>query len=198
MVRILPVIFLMCSALGASAQEAANLIADRIIISPDGVLQASGNVTVWQGETQITAHESSYKSSGGQLNITGPIRLNDGTGTVILADQAALSKDLSRGIVSSALILLSQQVQIATAQISRVNSRYAQAYNVSVTSCFICKGEIPLWQIRAQRIMHDSVEKKLYFDRAHLRVLDVPVFFFPYLRLPDPTLKRATGFWYHK
>ena len=194
MARILSVIFLIYGALGVSAQEAANLIADRIIISPDGVLQASGNVTVWQGETQITAHEISYKSSGGQLNITGPIRLNDGTGTVILADQAALSQDLSRGIVASALILLSHQVQIATAQISRVNSRYAQAYNVSATSCFICKGETPLWQIRAQRIIHDSVEKKLYFDHAHLRVLNVPVFFFPYLRLPDPTLKRATGF----
>ena len=194
MVRILTLLFLMCSALSASAQQAANLIADRIEISPDGVLQASGAVTVWHGETRISAREISYRSSGGQLKITGPIRLTDGTGTVILADQAAISQDLSQGIISSARIILSQQVQIATAQISRVSSRYTQAYNTSATSCFICKGAIPLWQIRAKRIVHDSVEKQLYFDRAQLRVLDVPVFFFPYLRLPDPTLKRATGF----
>ena len=194
MVRILTLLFLMCSALSASAQQAANLIADRIEISPDGVLQASGAVTVWHGETRISAREISYTSSGGQLKITGPIRLTDGTGTVILADQAAISQDLSQGIISSARIILSQQVQIATAQISRVSSRYTQAYHASATSCFICKGKIPLWQIRAKRIVHDSVEKQLYFDRAQLRVLDVPVFFFPYLRLPDPTLKRATGF----
>ena len=194
MVRILTLLFLMCSALSASAQQAANLIADRIEISPDGVLKASGAVTVWHGGTRISAREISYTSSGGRLKITGPIRLTDGTGTVILADQAAISQDLSQGIISSARIILSQQVQIATAQISRVSSRYTQAYNASATSCFICKGEIPLWQIRAKRIVHDSVEKQLYFDRAQLRVLDMPVFFFPYLRLPDPTLKRATGF----
>jgi len=194
MVRILTVLFLMCSALGASAQQAVNLIADRIEISPDGVLQASGAVTVWHGETQISAREISYTSSAGQLTITGPIHLTDGTGTVILADQAAMSQDLSQGIISSARVILSQQVQIATAQISRVSSRYTQAYHASATSCFICKGKIPLWQIRAKRIVHDSIEKQLYFDRAQLRVLDVPVLFFPYLRLPDPTLKRATGF----
>ena len=194
MVRILTVLFLMCSALGASAQQAVNLIADRIEISPDGVLQASGAVTVWHGETQISAREISYTSSGGQLKITGPIHLTDGTGTVILADQAAMSQDLSQGIISSARVILSQQVQIATAQISRVSSRYTQAYHASATSCLICKGKIPLWQIRAKRSVHDSIEKQLYFDRAQLRVLDVPVLFFPYLRLPDPTLKRATGF----
>ena len=85
-------------------------------------------------------------------------------------------------------------MQIAAAQISRVNATYSQASHVSATSCFICAGQTPLWQIRAKRIVHDSAEKQIYFDQAQLRVMDVPVFFFPYLRLPDPSLKRATGF----
>ena len=187
-------IFSLWSSLAAWAQPTANLIADKIEISPDGVLMASGAVTVWYGDTQITASKIYYTSKGEKLEITGPIQLTDGSETVILANQATLAKDLSRGIIKSAQIILSQQVQIVSTQISRVNSRYSQAYNVAATSCFICKGKVPLWQIRAKRIVHDSLEKQLYFDQAQLRVWDVPVFFFPYLRLPDPSLRRSTGF----
>ena len=188
------IIILLLTSPGARAQQAASIIADRLEIAPSGVLLASGLVTVWFGKTQLTASEISYASEGGQLKITGPIHLTDGSETVILADQATLSPDLSQGIIQSAKIILSKKVQIVSNQVSRINSRYSQAYNVAATSCFICAGKVPLWQIRAKRIVHDSVEKQLYFDQARLQIKDVPVFFFPYLRLPDPSLKRATGF----
>ena len=176
------------------AQEAAHLIADRIDILPNGTLRASGSVTVWHDGVQITAQAITYASGDGRLSLTGPIKLQDGSGTVILADQADLSPDLSAGIITSARIILSQQVQIAAAQISRVNATYSEASHVSATSCFVCTGQTPLWQIRAKRIVHDSAEKQIYFEQAQLRVIGLPVFFFPYLRLPDPSLKRATGF----
>jgi len=182
------------AAQALAAQDAAHLIADRIEILPNGTLRASGSVTVWHGEVQITARDITYASGEGQLSLTGPIKLQDGNGTVILADQADLSPDLSAGIITSARIILSRQVQIAAAQISRVNATYSEASHVSATSCFVCNGQTPLWQIRAKRIVHDSAEKQIYFDQAQLRLLDVPVFLFPYLRLPDPSLKRATGF----
>ena len=100
------------------AQDAAHLIADRIEILPNGTLRASGSVTVWHGEVQITARDITYASGEGQLSLTGPIKLQDGNGTVILADQADLSPDLSAGIITSARIILSRQVQIAAAQIA--------------------------------------------------------------------------------
>ena len=191
---LLSVIFLALSSVTISAQQLTNLIADQIEINSDGVLVASGSVTVWQGDTKITANKISYEGTINSLEITGPIRLTDGTGTVILADQAALSQDLSQGLIKSARIILNKQVQIAAAQISRVNSRYTQAYKVAATSCYVCAGKTPLWQIRAQRIVHDKLEKQLHFDNAQLRIMDLPVLFFPYLRLPDPSLKRASGF----
>lgn len=190
----LSVIFLALSSLTISAQQLTNLIADQIEINSNGVLVASGSVTVWQGDTKITANKISYESTRNSLNITGPIRLTDGTRTVILADQASLSQDLRQGLIKSARIIFNKQVQIAAAQISRASSRYTLAYKVAATSCYVCAGETPLWQIRAQRIVHDKLEKQLHFDNAQLRIMDLPVLFFPYLRLPDPSLKRASGF----
>jgi LPS-assembly protein len=38
------------------------------------------------------------------------------------------------------------------------------------------------------------MERQLYFDHAQFRVAGVPIFYIPRLRMPDPTLDRATGF----
>ena len=45
-----------------------------------------------------------------------------------------------------------------------------------------------------KRVIHDQQERQLYFHDAQFRVLDTPILYLPRLRLPDPTLKRATGF----
>ena len=66
------------------AQEAAHLIADRIEILPNGTLRASGSVTVWHGEVQVTARDITYASDEGRLSLTGPIKLQDGSGTVVV------------------------------------------------------------------------------------------------------------------
>ena len=54
------------------AQDAAHLVADRIEISPDGALRASGSVTVWHGGVQITARTITYESREGRLSLSGP------------------------------------------------------------------------------------------------------------------------------
>ena len=64
-----------------------------------------------------------------------------------------------------------------------------------MTSCKVCDdGSPPLWQIRARRVIHDQQEQQLYFDEATFQIGNVPVFYLPRLRLPDPTLDRASGF----
>jgi len=84
---------------------------------------------------------------------------------------------------------------MAAHQLSRVNGRYSQFYKASVTSCRVCNSNRPpLWQIRARKVIHDQYEKQIYFENAQIRVMDVPIFYLPRLRLPDPTLARATGF----
>ncbi|MEL6586388.1 MAG: LPS assembly protein LptD, partial [Pseudomonadota bacterium] len=52
---------------------------------------------------------------------------------------------------------------------------------------------MPVWQIRAKRIIHDRQERQLYFEGARFEVGGVPIAWLPRLRLPDPTLERTTG-----
>ena len=40
----------------------------------------------------------------------------------------------------------------------------------------------------------DSINKTIYYDNAVLKVYDFPIFYFPKLSHPDPTVKRRSGF----
>lgn len=176
------------------AQDLASLIADRIQVDPAGRVTASGNVEVFFEGTRLTASEVSYDQSGDRLTIKGPIRITDADGTVLLADQAELDRDLRDGVLISARMVLNQQLQIAAAEIARVDDRYTRLDHVVASSCQVCAAApVPLWEIRAARVTHDDVGQQLYFEDAQFRFVGVPIMYFPRFRLPDPTLKRATG-----
>lgn len=181
------------AAAPAAAQEAASILADRVVVEGD-VLTAQGSVAVTYGATRLTASAIRYDRAADAVTIAGPIRVEDGEGAVILADAAALDEDLEAGILTSARLVLDRQLQIAAAEIARAGgvSRLTRAV---ASSCHVCAGNpVPLWEIRARRVTYDEAERFLYFDRAQLRVAGQPVLFLPRLRLPGPGNDRARGF----
>jgi len=174
---------------------AATLVADKVWVDGKDTLTAEGHVEILYGATRIKASRIIYSGTDGSLQIDGPITLIDGDDILILANSAQMDGDLRNGILRGARMVLNQQVQLAAAEINRVDGRYTQLYKTVASSCQVCANNpVPLWQIRARRIIHDQLERQLYFDDAVLQVAGVPVFYLPRLRLPDPTLKRATGF----
>ncbi|KIC42938.1 organic solvent tolerance protein [Ruegeria sp. ANG-R] len=179
----------------AEQNQPALLVADEIFITPDRKLVAEGNVEAFQGDVKLTAKSVTYDRETGELTITGPIRIDEGGQSTLLADSAQLDSGIQNGILMGARMVFDQQVQIASVQATRAAGRYTQFSKVAATSCHVCaNGKPPIWQIRARKVTHDQLERQLYFEGAQFRILDVPVFYFPTLRLPDPTLERATGF----
>lgn len=180
---------------GTASEQPAILIADQVFITPERQLIAEGNVEAFQGDTRLSASKITYDNTSGKLTVEGPIRIDEGDGVVILASAAEMDRDLQNGLLSGARLVFEQQLQLASLQMTRVGGRYTQLYKTAVTSCHVCEnGRPPLWQIRARTVTHDQQERQLYFEDAVFQILDVPVFYFPGMRLPDPTLERATGF----
>ncbi|MHA7874644.1 LPS-assembly protein LptD [Roseivivax sp.] len=187
--------------LSASAQEAggttppALLVADMVYVESEDVLVAEGNVEAVYDGRRLTASRVVYDDGAGTLSIEGPIRITEANGDVLTASSASLDEGFRNGILAGARIVLDEQLQLAAVEARRVGGRYTELSKVAVTSCQVCgKNEKPLWQIRAGRVVHDQEARQIYFENATFRVLDVPVFYFPRLRIPDPTLKRARGF----
>lgn len=177
------------------AQDQATLVADRVFLTGDNLLTAEGAVEAFYKDARVKAARIVYDARTETLDIAGPITLTDASGTVILADSAHLSRDLQNGLLKSARMVMDQQLQLAALEISRIDGRYTRMDKVVASSCQVCPSNpVPLWEIRARRVVHDQLERQIYFDHAQFRIAGVPVFYLPRLRMPDPTLKRATGF----
>ena len=193
-VFVLGVLALFVSMPLVGAQELATLVAERVEITGTSVLIAEGDVEIFYNGRRLKAQRIVYDKATDRLQITGPIVLVDTTGSFILASQADLSADLADGVLQSARLVLNQQLQLAASEIQRVGGRYTRLGRTVASSCQVCAANPrPLWEIRASQVVHDQQERQLYFDNAQFRIAGVPVFYLPRLRMPDPTLKRATG-----
>lgn len=183
------------AAPGAAAPPPAILVADEVYMDGDQRLVATGNVEAIYDGRRLRAGGIVYDRARDRLILTGPIVIQEGDETLILASSGEIDQDMRNGILRGARIVMGNQLQLAARELTRTDGRFNQLFKVTVTSCRVCEtGAPPLWQIRARRMIHDQQERQLYFEDAQLRVLDTPILYLPRLRLPDPTLKRATGF----
>ena len=191
--QLLLVLLLLLAPLAARAQGAANLVADSLTITPEGRLVAAGNVVAWFDGYRLSAGRITYDRAAGTLALDGPLLITAPDGTILTGDSATLDDRLRNALLTGARLVLDRQLQLAAAQIARIDGRFTTLDAAAVTSCRVCPGRAPLWEIRADRVIRDEAERQLYFDNARLLVRGVPLVTIPAMRLPDPTLDRARG-----
>jgi LPS-assembly protein len=193
--RFLWTLLLLCWPLSLTAQGTASLVADSVLVVGETQLIATGNVQAFYAGASLSASRITYDRPSDRLIIEGPIFLREANGDILTADRAELDPRFENGLLRGARLVLDQQVQLAANQISRVeDGRYSALTRTVATSCQVCGTRAPLWEIRAESVIHDTEARQLYFEDASLLVRGVPVFWLPRMRLPDPTLDRATGF----
>ncbi len=177
------------------AGEVTALVADLVRIDGNDRLVAEGNVEVFTGGRRLRASRIVYDRATDRVRIDGPIELRDAAGTIVLADQAELDTDLTNGILQGARIVLNERLQIAGAEMQRRDGRFSDLRQVAASSCQVCaRGQTPLWEIRAARVIHDEEDGQIYFYNARFRVAGIPVFYLPAMRVPDGTDPRVRGF----
>ena len=68
-------------------------------------------------------------------------------------------------------------------------------FNKSVfTLCEFKENEkCPPWVLQANKMTHDNKKKTIYYDDVVVKIYDIPIFYFPYLSHPDPSVKRRSG-----
>ena len=176
--------------------QLATLIADKISFGNGDLVIAEGNVEILYDGRRILASKIIYNQAEDDIVIEGPLTVYEiDSGAVLTGAEAELTQDFRTGVIRGARFLLDDRLQIAAAEMNRVDGRYNQLYKAVASSCNICgEGTAPLWRIRAERIAHDQEARQLYFDNAWFEVAGVPIMYFPRLRMPDPTLRRASGF----
>ncbi len=176
------------------AQSTATLMADQVLVDAAGRLIASGSVEVWHGSVRLTATRVVFDQRRDFLIVDGPISITEGPDTIFLADSAQISPDLRAGLITSARVVLQQQLQMSAATIVRDPNGISQMTSVVASSCPVCAADpTPLWEIRAGRVTHNENTDQLHFEQAQFRFAGVPIFYLPRMRMPGPGLDRSRG-----
>ena len=182
------------AATACVADEVATVIADEIVYSAtDRKFVARGNVVAsWRNE-QFKASEISY--DGKLLRAQGPLEFSDEFGSSVIADYGEISADFRNALLEGVELLLEGRLQIDAEQLVRNDGRYLRLDGAMATACRVCReGSRPLWHFRARSILHDAENKQIYLRHSRFYIRNTPVLYFPWMRIPVPSVQRASGF----
>jgi LPS-assembly protein len=159
-----------------------------------GIVIASGDVELAQGDRLLLADRVTYNEKTNVVTATGNIRLLEPSGDVIFADYSELTDDLAQGFVQKVRVLLTDNSRVAGTEAERTDQgRYMRINRAVYSPCNLCESDptrAPLWQLRANRVVHDKEEKEIIYRDARLEMFGIPVLYTPYFAHPDPPVDR--------
>jgi LPS-assembly protein len=157
---------------------------------------AVGNVQIYYNGSRLEANKVIYDQKVKRLRAEGNVWLREADGKIVTGEILDLDENFRDGFVDSLRLESADKTRFAAPRMERTPDKTTVFESGVYTACEPCADDPrkpPKWQVKASRIIHDDVEKMVYFENARLEVFDVPVFWWPYLSNPDPTVKRKTG-----
>ncbi|MEK9724016.1 MAG: LPS assembly protein LptD, partial [Rhodospirillaceae bacterium] len=158
---------------------------------------ALGNVQVGYADKMLFADRVAYDQAKDVVMATGNVTLVEPSGERVFGDEMQITGDLKDGVIRNIGIILQDRSRIAGAGARHSAERITELSKGTYSPCDLCKDDPnrpPLWQIKAVRVTHDKREKIVEYRDAWLEMFGFPVFYTPYFRHPDPTVKHKSGF----
>jgi LPS-assembly protein len=162
-----------------------------------GLVVAKGHVQISQGLRTLLADTVTYNQRSDTITASGNVSLQEPTGEILFANYLELSDHYQEGFMQEIRALLSDRSRLAGNTARRTGGNRLELRRGVYSPCDLCKDDPsapPIWQLRAERIVHDQNTHTIEYHDAILEMGGIPVFYTPYLSHPDPTVKRRSGF----
>ncbi|MDX5593775.1 LPS-assembly protein LptD [Pseudovibrio sp. SPO723] len=169
--------------------EASNLQYD----FDNDVITASGSVDIYFDEYTLEADRVVYNRKTGRFSAIGNVRMTEPDGNLILTDELELSDDFREGFIRSLRIDTPQFTRLIAQSAERTNANEI-TLNDGVYTVYTSPAKPSLWRIKSAKIIHNRQEQTIYFEEASLEFLGKSIATVPFLELPDPSVKRRSGF----
>jgi LPS-assembly protein len=160
------------------------------------VVTARGHVEIDNDGRILLADQVTYDQIHDTMVASGHVSLTDEKGNVAFADHVTLSDKMRDGALKSFAALIGKNGRMVAASATRSGGRFVEAFDAAYTPCKICNQpgqRTPVWQVRAAHVRYDQLKHQIVFHDARIEFFDVPVFYTPYLREPDPSVRYASG-----
>jgi LPS-assembly protein len=180
-----------------AAGTRVNVEADRITFDGKSkIATATGTVRITYGPYVLVATKVVYNEATDDFKANGSVELREPNGNILQAETAELHNKFKEGFARHLRALLTNDVTITADYATRQEDGITIYEHASYTACKDCstKSGSPLWEITTTQTIHDEKSKNLYHTNPTLRFAGVPVAWLPYAQMPDPTVKRRSGF----
>ena len=159
-------------------------------------VSAIGKVEIRAQGRILLADRVTYEQNSDRVTATGNVSVTDEQGNVAFANAVVLTDGMRNGALSGFGALIGKTGRLAAASAAR-NGQVTAATRAVYSPCQICKEEgrrTPLWQVKSERVIYDQAAQKVRFRNASLEAFGVPIFWSPYLSMPDPEVRYSSGF----
>ncbi len=174
-----------------------NFTADQISYDRTGnIVTATGHVRALQSGQTLYADKVVLNRATNVAVATGHVVLVQPGGNTVFANQATLSQGMKNAVMQGVSARMALNARMIANGGRRYDGKIDQLTKVVYSACDLCKTnptEPPLWQIRASGVTRDLEHQMIEYHNATMEFSGFPVFYFPYLTEPDPSVKRKTG-----
>lgn len=156
-----------------------------------------GHVEIAQGNEVLLADTVTYNQRTDTVTASGHVSLTQPTGEILFADYMELRDRMNDAFATNVRMLLADRSRLAANAARRSGGNRTELARVVYSPCDLCKknpSAPPAWQLKARQVDHDQKLKLIEFRDAMMEIDGFPVFYTPYMSMPDPTVKRASGF----
>ena len=180
--------------------EGAKLLlsSDELVYNRDNeTVVANGGVQINYGGYKLVAERVEYNQKTGRLMAVGNIEFIEPDGNRIYGDTMDITDDFADGFVNALRVETTDNTRLAAESAERVSGNELILNNGVYTACLPCAenpARAPLWQIKAKRVVQNGKTQTVRLERARFELLGMPIAFFPFLEVPDHTVKRKSGF----
>ena len=202
---LLAVLAILALAAPVAAQEKPAAKEPPYLISADalnydeelGTITARGNVEIVQEKRILLADSVSYNQKTDTVSASGNVVLLEPGGEVLFANFVELTDKMKNGFIENIRLLMVDDSRFAANDARRTDGNRTLMRRAVYSPCDLCKenpDRPPLWQLKAERVVHDQKAQEVRYDNVFLEMWGVPVLYSPYFQHPDPTVKRRSGF----
>jgi len=193
-------LFLLITILSFNSQNASELLiyADEIYYDKNENIIAKGRAKILYQNQIINSELIIYNKISKKLTIPKEFKYKDNQNNLFYGTEGYFNTDFTKGFIKDVKILLNDGSRIVGNKFERDNNIdiiskgvYSPCTSRIKIKNFIC----PTWQLEGEKILHDNENLLLYQKHSKMRVLNLPVFYLPYLVTPSPLRKkRKSGF----
>ncbi|SCM70844.1 Organic solvent tolerance protein [uncultured Pleomorphomonas sp.] len=185
------------SAKQPTSDEKMMIEADTVAYDMDAdSVTATGRVVIYYLNHVVVADEVTVDRKSKRVTATGNVEITDPSGNVARGDRIDLDNDLANGVMEGLELITTERVAFTARNATRTNGDLTTFNDGTYLPCVDCngvKGKKPIWQIKANRILHKQKDQTIVFENATFEFLGVPLAWVPVLSQPDPSVKNKTG-----